>query len=344
MSDSKTVRVAIIGATAYTSREVIRGLLAHPHAEIVALSNRRDWMWRPYIHEVFPEFTGRLELPCEDIEPASLAGRADVAMLCVPHCVALQYVPVLLEAGLRVIDFSADYRLKEPADYQQWYNMAHTDLENLAHAVYGLPELYREKIRTARLIANPGCYPTSAVLGIVPFLKAGIIDHRDIIVDAASGMSGAGREPKPEHHFPERNETFEAYAVGTHRHMVEIERVLDPWVRGGKTTVVFTPHLLPMERGILSTIYLHPLQPVSVEHVMQVLAEAYEDEPFVRLREGLPRTVDVARTNFCDLTARVVKSRIIVLSAIDNLVKGAAGQAIQNLNVMFGLSETAGLA
>lgn len=343
MDSEKKVRVAIIGATAYTSREAIRWLLGHPQADIVALCNRRDWMWRPRIQEVFPELAGRLDLPCEPIEPASLTGRADVAMLCVPHKVAMEHVPALLEAGLRVIDFSADYRLKEPADYEQWYNTTHTDLANLTHAVYGLPELYREKIHGARLVANPGCYPTSAALGIIPLLKAGLIDPQDIIVDAASGISGAGREPKPEQHFPERNETFEAYAIGTHRHMVEIERTLDAHVPRGKSCVIFTPHLVPMERGILSTIYLRPLQPVSPEHVMQVFAEAYEDEPFVRLRETLPRTADVARTNFCDLSARVVKSRIVVVSAIDNMAKGAASQAVQNLNVMFGLDETAGL-
>jgi len=257
--------------------------------------------------------------------------------------IAMQHVPKLMDAELRAIDFSADYRLKEPADYAQWYNKTHIDLANLEHAVYGLPELYRERIASARLVANPGCYPTSAALAIVPLLQAGLIEPQDIIVDSASGISGAGRDPKPEHHFPERHETFEAYSVGKHRHMVEIERTLDPYVRGRKCAVIFTPHLVPMERGILSTVYLKPIQPVSVEHVMQVFAEAYESEPFVRLRERLPRTNEVARTNFCDMSARVVKSRIIVLSAVDNMVKGAAGQAIQNMNVMFGVEETAGL-
>ena len=343
MSSEKKVRVAIIGATAYTSRETIRWLLRHPQVEIAALCGRRDWMWRPRIDEVFPELAGRLEMPCEPIEPPSLAGRADLAMLCVPHSVAMEHVPALLAAGLRVIDFSADYRLKEAADYEQWYNTTHTDPENLAHAVYGLPEFYRDKIRSARLVANPGCYPTSAALGIIPLLKAGLVDPHDVIVDAVTGVSGAGRQPAAEHHFPERNETFEAYAVGTHRHMVEIERTLDPYVPRGKSSVIFTPHLAPMERGILSTIYLRPLQPVSVEHVMQAFAGAYGNEPFIRLREGLPRTADVARTNFCDLSVRVVKSRIIVVSAVDNMTKGAASQAIQNMNLMFGLDETAGL-
>lgn len=338
---NRKIRVAIIGATAYTSREVLRWLLRHPQVEIVALCGRRDP--QPRIDEIFPELTHRLEMRCEPIDPAALKGRADVAMLCLPNGITMELVPSLLAAGLRVIDFSADYRLKEPADYFQWYDKQHTDLENLQHAVYGLPELFREKIATARLIANPGCYPTSAALGIVPLLKAGLVDATEIIVDSASGISGAGREPKPEHHFPERNETFEAYKVGEHRHMVEIERTLDKYMRGHKSSVIFTPHLVPMERGILSTIYLRPLQPVSVEHVWQVFTDAYGNEPFIRLRRGMPKTSEVAHTNFCDITARVVKSRIVVISAIDNMGKGAATQAIQNMNAMFGLPETTGL-
>jgi N-acetyl-gamma-glutamyl-phosphate reductase len=206
-----------------------------------------------------------------------------------------------------------------------------------------LPEFYRSDIRTARLIANPGCYPTSAALAVAPLLRAGLIDPHEIIVNSISGISGAGREPKPNQHFPERNETFEAYAVGTHRHMVEIERTMDAQVRGGKSSVIFTPHLVPMQRGIYSTVYLTPVQPISPEHAMQVFAEAYDDEPFVRLREELPKTGEVIRSNFCDLSVRVVKSRLIVLSAIDNMVKGAAGQAIQNMNIMFDLDERAGL-
>ena len=342
MPDHKRVRVAIIGATAYTSRETIRWLLGHPQVEIAALCSRRDP--QPRIDEIFPEFSGRLTVRCEPIDPAALKGRADLAMLCLPNGISMTLVPDLLAAGLRVIDFSADYRLKEPADYHQWYGSRHIDLENLVRAVYGVPEFYRDRIRPAALVANPGCYPTAAALAIVPLIKAGLVDPQDVVVDTASGISGAGREPRPEHHFPERNETFEAYKVGEHRHQVEIERTLDPYVRGGKSSVLLVPHLVPMERGIFCTIYLKPLQPVSVQHVMQVFAAAYDREPFIRLRRGLPRTADVARSNFCDLAARVVKSRIVVMSVVDNMVKGAAGQAIQNMNVMFGLEETAGLA
>ncbi|HOA73642.1 MAG TPA: N-acetyl-gamma-glutamyl-phosphate reductase [Phycisphaerae bacterium] len=341
MAGSQPVRIGIVGATSYTAREAFRLLLNHPQAQVVAACSRRDP--QPRVDEVFPEFTGRVNLQCEPIDADALRGRIDVAFLCLPNGLAMTLAPRLLELGIRVIDFSADYRLKEPADYAAWYDKTHTDLDNLAQAVYGLPEFYRERIRTARLIANPGCYPTSAALAILPFLKAGLIEPTDIIVDSASGISGAGAEPRPEHHFPERHETFEAYNVGKHRHMVEIERTLDPYVRGSKTSVIFTPHLVPMERGILSTVYLKPTQPISVEHAMQVLLETYENEPFVRVRERLPRTSEVARTNCCDLAVRVVKSRIVVLSAIDNMVKGASGQAIQNMNVMFGIDEKAGL-
>jgi N-acetyl-gamma-glutamyl-phosphate reductase len=341
MDNNTKIRVAIVGATGYAALEAVRWLLRHPTAEVALLCSRREP--QPLISDIFPELHGRIDLRCEAIDPALIAQRADVAMLCLPAGGAMKITPKLLDAGVKVIDYSADYRLKDPNDYEQWYGVKHADLAHLDEAVYGLPERYRESIRAARLIANPGCYPTSAVLGIIPFLAAGLVEPHDIIVDSASGISGAGREPKQEHHFPERNESFEAYKVGEHRHMVEIERTLDPFVRRGKTSVIFTPHLVPMERGILSTIYLKPVQPISVEHAAAMLAEAYAGEPFVRLREALPSTRNVARTNLCDLSVRVVKSRLIVLSAIDNMVKGAAGQAIQCMNLMFGVEETAGL-
>lgn len=337
----KKIRAAIVGATGYAALEAIRILLKHPAAEVALLCSRREP--QPPISDIFPQLRGRLDVRCEPIDPKLIAAGADVALLCLPAGASFALVPSLLDAGVKVIDFSADYRLKEPAEYEQWYERKHDDVVHLAEAVYGLPEFFRDEIRTARLVANPGCYPTSAALGIIPFVAAGLADPRDIIVDSASGISGAGREPKPEHHFPERHETFEAYKVGNHRHMVEIERTVDPFIRTGKSSIIFTPHLVPMERGILSTIYLKPLQPISIEHAAQTLAEAYDGERFVRLRRDLPGTRDVAGTNFCDITVRVVKSRIIVLSAIDNMVKGAAGQAIQNMNLMFGLDETAGL-
>lgn len=341
MKKARPIRVAIIGATAYTSRELINLLLRHPRAQIVMLSSRRDP--QPRLDQVFPEFSGRLDLTCQPTDPQALRGEADVAFMCLPNGIPMTLVPSLLEAGVRVIDFSADYRLSNPVDYKRWYGQEHVDPRNLEQAVYGLPELKRERIADAALVANPGCYPTSAALAILPMLRAGLAEPTEIIVDAASGVSGAGRDPKPEHHFPERNENFEAYKVGEHRHMVEIERTLDGVLGGPKSSVIFTPHLVPMERGILSTIYLKPTRNLSTDELMQTLTAAYADEPFVRIRSTPPATAVVARSNFCDITARMVKSHIVLLSAIDNMVKGAAGQAIQNMNIMFGLEETAGL-
>lgn len=341
IEDMHMVRVAIVGATGYAGLEAIRLLLRHPQACITAVCSRRDP--QPVISDVFPELRGRCDLRCGPIDAGSIARQADTAMLCLPAGQALQLTPALLRAGVKVIDYSADYRLKDPTDYEKWYGLKHTDLEGLAGAVYGLPEYFREQIRTARLVANPGCYPTGAALGILPFVRAGLVESRDIIVDAASGVSGAGREPRLEHHFPERNENFEAYKVGEHRHMVEIERVVETVIRGCRAEVVFTPHLVPMERGILSTIYMKPTEEISTDRAIETLRAAYAHEPFVRVREDLPRTADVARTNYCDVTARRVKGRLVVLTAIDNMVKGAAGQAIQNMNLMTGLDERAGL-
>jgi len=334
------VRVAIVGPTGYTAYEAIRILLRHPEAEIAALASRREP--QPEIAEIFPQLRGVVRMRCEPIDPETIARKADVAVLCLPHRVAMEFVPAFLKAGLRVIDLSADYRLKDPHDYKRWYDHEHTDVEHLSEAVYGLPEYYREQVRSARLVANPGCYPTGAILAAGPFLKAGLVEPGDVIVYAASGITGAGREPKPAHYFPERNETFEPYSVGTHRHGIEIQRVLED-LAGGPASVAFVPHLVPMNRGILSTVFLRPKRPISIEHASSVLAETYADEPFVRLREDLPGTRDVAGSNFCDITVRIVSGWVVVISAIDNLVKGASGQAIQNLNIMFGLDERAGL-
>jgi N-acetyl-gamma-glutamyl-phosphate reductase len=334
------VRVAIVGPTGYTAYEAIRILLRHPHVQITALASRRQP--QPHIAEIFPALRGMLDLRCEEMDAHAIARKADVALLCLPHVVAMQSVPAFLEAGCKVIDLSADYRLKDPADYQQWYKHEHTDLRNLSEAVFGLPEFYREKIRSAKLIANPGCYPTASILGIAPFVSRGLVEPGDLVVSATSGVSGAGKEAKPEHHFPERNETFEAYGVGTHRHMIEIQRTLED-IAHQPLNLTFVPHLAPMHRGILATIFLKPRKSMTAEEALDVLAQAYRDEPFVRVGKDLPSTKNVALTNFCDITARMAGDRLIVLSAIDNLIKGASGQAIQNMNLQFDLPETAGL-
>jgi N-acetyl-gamma-glutamyl-phosphate reductase len=334
------VRVAIIGPTGYAACEAIRILLRHPQARVTVLASRREP--QPLIAEVFPVLRGMLDLRCEPIDPDAIARKADAAIMCLPHKVAMQSVPGFLAAGMKVVDLSADYRLRDPADYQCWYQHQHVDPKNLAGAAYGLPEFYRRQIRSARLVANPGCYPTAAILGAAPFVKRALVEPTDVIVSAASGVSGAGREPKPEHHFPERNETFEAYNVGTHRHAIEMQRTLED-LAGGPLNLTFVPHLVPMHRGILATIFLKPTQPMTAEQALTVLRDQYKDEPFIRVREDLPGTKDVALTNFCDLSVRVAGGRLVVLSAIDNLIKGASGQAIQNMNLQFGLPETAGL-
>jgi len=293
--------------------------------------------------EFYPLLSCQTDLTQElfDADKVASAG-ADVAMLCVPHKVAMSYVPSLRAAGLRIIDWSADYRLSDVAVYEKWYS-PHTDAARLGDAVYGLPEYYREAISQASLVANPGCYPTCSILAIAPLLRAGLIKPSGIVINAISGVSGAGRTPHLKFHFPERNENFEPYGVGNHRHMPEIEQVLSD-VSDAETTVLFQPHLSPMDRGMLCSIYAEPVGAPSDEQLTGALQDAYRDEPFVRVRtDVLPASKYVATTNFCDVSAQRVKGKIVMFSALDNVINGASGQAIQNMNIMFGLDETTGL-
>ncbi len=333
-------RVAILGASGYSALELIKLLLRHPHAEITALTTRHSEP-RP-VGEVHPSLVGRLDLSLENLPLETVAERADYVFCCLPHGASAASASQLLPLGKKVIDLSADYRLSDPAEYAKWYGLAHADPSNLKDAVYGLPELYRDDVRSASLIANPGCYPTSAILALAPLLDAGLIEPEGIIVDSKSGVSGGGREPKPQFHFPECNESIAAYGVGTHRHMPEIDQILSD-AAGKRVEVIFTPHLVPMDRGILSTSYAVPTGATSTEALLSLYREFYAGEPFVRVLTGLPATKHVAGTNFCDLTARVVRGRVVVLSAIDNLIKGASGAAIQNFNLMSGVPETTAL-
>ncbi len=336
----RTIRVAIIGASGYASLESIRWLLRHPAARITYLASRRQ---EQPISELFPELLGRLNLPVAPFDAAVIAGQADAALVCLPHLAAMEHVPALLQAGLRVIDLSADYRLKDPATYEKWYKHAHTDTGHLARAVYGLPEFFAAAIKPATLVSNPGCYPTAAALGAAPLLADGVAEAEDIIINAASGITGAGRTPAPQHHFPERNETFEAYAIGTHRHAPEIEQTLAA-IAGRPVQLVFVPHLLPMDRGILETIYLRPRAGMTLDDALGAFQRHYAGKPFIRLRRThQPSTKYVANTNFADIAARLYNGRFVVTIAIDNMVKGASGQAIQNMNLMFGFEETSGL-
>jgi len=333
-------RIAILGATGYTALELIKILLRHPGAEIVAVTSRQEG--QPPISAIHPALTERLELRLEDLSPAEISARADCVFSCLPHGASSAVVPQLLAAGTRIVDFSADYRLNDPAVFEQWYNHKHTDPERLGKVVYGLPELFRAEIPGAQLVANPGCYPTSAILALSPLLKAGLIETGDIIVDSKSGVSGGGRSPKLTFHYPECNESISAYNIGRHRHTPEIDQLLS-WAAGKPVEVVFTPQLVPMDRGILTTAYSRPVGDVNEEKLMQALQDFYAEEPFVRVVEHLPGTKDCAFTNYCGVTVRLVRGRVLTISCIDNLIKGASGAAVQNFNLMFGYPETTAL-
>jgi len=334
------IRVAILGATGYTARELLYLLIRHPEVEITTLTTRQET--RPAVSEIHPSLRGRLDLTLENLSPREVAKRADCVFGCLPHAASAAAVSDLLEAGCRVVDFSADFRLDDPEIYQQWYNVEHPDPARMPGTPYGLPELFRESIRDAKLVANPGCYPTSAILALAPLLKAGVISPQGLIIDSKSGVSGAGRNPKPAFHFPECNENLAAYAVGQHRHTPEIDQILGTFA-SVETNVVFTPHLIPMDRGILTTAYADPVGNVEAGAILDVLREQYQDEPFVRVIDELPNTKNVAGTNFCEVTARVVNGKVVTISVIDNLIKGASGAAVQNFNLMYDFPETTAL-
>jgi len=334
-------KVAILGGSGYTALELIKILLRHPHAEIVAVTSRQSD--RPRLAELHPSLTGRIDLQCEPFDAERLAERGvQCVFSCLPHGASMAAVPALLQRGLRVIDLSADYRLRDPNVYAQWYGESHTDLTHLAQAVYGLPEVYGEAIAKAQLVANPGCYPQTGILGLAPLVAGHYIEPRRIIIDSKSGVSGAGRTPKLATHFPECNESVSAYQVGAHRHTPEIEQVLTD-IAGEPIEVLFTPHLVPMDRGIFSTIYAVPRRPLSERELLDIYRSYYAHAPFVRVVEHLPATKDCAGSNFFDVTVRVVRDAIVVLACEDNLVRGASGVAVQNFNRMFDYEERTAL-
>jgi N-acetyl-gamma-glutamyl-phosphate reductase len=336
-----TTKIAVLGGSGYTALELLKILLRHPHAEVVAVTSRQEGT--PPVAELHPSLTGRTDLRCEPFDADRLVARGvQVAFGCLPHTASMGTLPALLQRGVRVIDLSADYRLRDPNVYAQWYGESHGDLAHLAQAVYGLPELYGGEIATAQLVANPGCYPQTAILGLAPLVAGGHVELQGIIVDSKSGVSGAGRSPKLTTHFPECNESVSAYSVGKHRHTPEIEQALTD-VAGAPVEVIFTPHLIPMDRGIFTTIYAVPKRTLTETQLLDLYREYYAAAPFVRVRDGLPATKDSAGTNFLDVTVRVVRGRVLVLVAEDNLVRGASGVAVQNLNRMLGLDERTGL-
>jgi len=345
------IRAAIVGPTGYTGHWLIDLLARHPQANVTYLASHRDEL--PDIRDEFPRLLGRIDddvAVCRPIDPDAMAEAADVAFLALPHKAAMAYAPKLLDAGLRVIDLSADYRLADPTLYEAVYQTPHEDTTNLADAVYGLPELFRDQLPGAMLVANPGCYPTAAALGITPLLTHSLIDPARIIINAASGVTGAGRKPSQKLHFPETNDGFGAYgSIGGHRHQPEIEQTLSGQA-GHPISVLFVPHLLPIDRGIFETIYLTPHDAdVTEDELFNAFVDAYADEPFVRVTEDVPNVKHVQGTNYCDISVRLTPPvgdggpTVVVFVAEDNMVKGASGQAIQNMNAVFELDETLGL-
>ncbi|MEW6501700.1 MAG: N-acetyl-gamma-glutamyl-phosphate reductase [Thermodesulfobacteriota bacterium] len=337
------IRVGIVGASGYTGAELVRLLVNHPAVELT-LATSRQYAGKP-LSQAFPHLAGRCTLICRDLPVEEYAGMADLFFTAVPHQTAMGLVPRLLAAGKKVVDLSADFRIHDAAVYEAWYQ-AHTAPELLASAVYGLPERHRAAIKGAKLVANPGCYPTSVILGLAPLLAAGLIDPETLVVDSKSGTSGAGRGAAVGTLYCEVTDGFRAYKVAEHRHTPEIEQELAK-LAGKPVTISFTPHLVPMSRGILSTIYAKALKTLPQAELDSLYQEYYKEEPFVRVLPpgALPATQYVRGSNYCDLAARFDKrtGRVIVLAAIDNLVKGAAGQAVQNMNLICGLPEGQGL-
>jgi len=333
-----------MGATGYIGVELVRILSGHENVEIVALGTQN--YGGQFIFEVYPHLAGYNGLVCEEYSPDGFPESVEVLFVALPHGYSMPYAVECKRRGIKMIDLGADFRLTDYLEYQQWYEVRHTAPELLPEAVYGLPEIKREQIKGAGLIANPGCYPTSIILAMAPLLKNDLIDPNSIVADSKSGASGAGRGLALGVHFSEVNENFKAYNVGIHRHTPEIEQELGQ-LAGGKLTVSFSPHLLPITRGILSTVYGKLNKDISIGDLINLYQEFYHNEFFVRiLPEGvLPQTKWTTGSNHCDIGLVVDPrtGRVVVLSAIDNLVKGAAGQAVQNMNIICGLPENSAL-
>jgi N-acetyl-gamma-glutamyl-phosphate reductase len=339
---NKTIRVGIVGVSGYTGKEVFSILLKHNAVRItyVAANNTQGAM-----AEIYPEFLNRTTLVCEKFDSKVAAQKCDVVFLALPHTESMNVVPQLLKSGLKVIDLSADYRLKSAKVYETWYAHKHTDLKNLGKAIYGMPELFRIKIKKANFVANPGCYPTAAILGLAPLVSTRE-DIQSIIIDAKSGVSGAGRKASLGLLSAEVNENFKAYKVLSHQHTPEINQYLTQ-LASKNVNAHFVAHLLPINRGILDTIYVQLSGGITLNQVHTLYKKFYKHEPFVRLLPlgAQPEIKNVANTNFCDLGLAVSadKKTVVITSAIDNLTKGAAGQAVQNMNIMFGFNEVEGL-
>ena len=336
-------KVGIIGATGYTGLELLRFLVHHPQIEITALTSQKYAGIE--IGQVFPALTNQIQIKCEELSAERISEKADFLFTAVPHKTAMEIVPVFYRKGKRIVDLSADFRLKDTNIYEKWYQK-HTATDLLPESVYGLPELHREEIRTAKIVGNPGCYPTGALIGLIPLVKNGLIAHEGIVVDSKSGVSGAGRDVVLESLFCEVNEGVKAYKIFAHRHTPEIDQELSQVARK-EMRVTFVPHLIPMDRGILSTLYVRLKKKMKTDELLNAFYDSYRGEPFVRIypKGKLPNTKDVRGSNFCDIGVAVSEpdDRAVIVTAIDNLVKGASGEAVQNMNIMLGYPETTGL-
>jgi N-acetyl-gamma-glutamyl-phosphate reductase len=335
------LKVGIVGGTGYTGVELLRLLAPHPEVELAVITSRGE-AGLP-VADMFPSLRKRVNLTFTDPVQADLSS-CDVVFFATPNGIAMQQVQALLDQGVRVIDLAADFRIRDIPTWEKWYGMSHACPEVVANAVYGLPELNRERIRSAQLVANPGCYPTSVQLGFLPLLQAGVVDEGSLIADAKSGVSGAGRKAETHTLFAEAGDNFKAYGVSGHRHLPEISQGLTEMANGRKIGLTFVPHLVPMIRGIHATLYAKLSKHVNLQ---QLFEDCYANEPFVDVlpKGSHPETRSVRGSNHCRIAVHQPQNgdTVIVLSVIDNLVKGAAGQAVQNMNIMFGFAETAGL-
>ncbi len=338
------MEVAVLGATGYAGCELVRLLCRHPGVEIKFISSESHAGLS--LDLVHPQFYDVFGLELQPLRLSAIPESVELVFCALPHGRSAGLVPGLLAAGKRVIDLSADFRLRDPALYETWYSRTHPASALLDEAIYGLPEINREAITGAGLIANPGCYPTSALLALAPLAGRGLVDWDSVVIDAKTGVSGAGRTPRQPFHFPECTENLKAYRVADHQHTPEIEQLLSH-LSGDAVTITFTPHLVPMARGIFSTVYLRLRRDFTPDQLDQAYREFYDGHPFVRVLPPprLPETRLVRGSNYCDLGIRLDRrtGRLLVLSVIDNLVKGAAGQAVQNMNIMCGLPEETGL-
>lgn len=337
------IRVAVIGATGYTGAELIRMLANHPDVELTALTSRQHA--GKSIQNIYPSLKTIVDHVCEPYDPERLRSRVDLAFLALPHRLPMTIAPELLERGIRVVDLSADFRFSDPHAYAAAYE-PHAAADYLDEAVYGLSEVYGDAIRSARLVGNPGCYPTSVLLPLVPLVRNRLVEFGSLIADAKSGVSGAGRSPALGSLFCEVQESFKPYKVAEHRHNPEMDQILSREA-GEAVGITFVPHLVPMSRGMLSTIYAQPSSGVGRDEILSALSDAYGECPFIRLHtdDTLSDTRHVRGTNFCDISVRCDerRRRLVLMAAIDNLVKGASGQAVQNMNLMMGVDEGAGL-